>query len=215
LQAVEFIMNDTIIALLAYLTQLFGGSLGCAILTLSLGARVALLPLSIKLARRARRNQEIMRLLQPEIEQLRKRFEKKPERLFAEMRKLYHQHGCNPFDVPVLVAGFIQLPIFGILYRSIRSSLGSSGAFLWIKNLALPDFFLTLAILSLTGLTAYLMPSASAQMRSTLVIIQVIVTFLIVWKLSAGLALYWVSSGAVNLFQTLWLRYRNDRAAGR
>jgi YidC/Oxa1 family membrane protein insertase len=133
-----------------------------------------------------------------------------PERLFAEMRKLYHEHGCNPFDVPALLAGFIQLPIFGILYSAIRSSLSARSTFLWIKNLALPDFFLTLAILSLTGLTAYLMPSASEQMRSTLVIIQVIITFLIVWKLSAGLALYWLSSGAVNLFQALWLRYRTD-----
>lgn len=203
-------MNDTIIALLAYLTQIFGGSLGCAILTLSLAARVAFLPLSIKLARRARRNQEIMRLLQPEIEQLRKQLEKKPERLFEEMRKLYHKHGCNPFDLPALLAGFIQLPIFGILYSSIRSALNSRSAFLWIKNMALPDFFLTLAILSLTGLTAYLMPSASEQMRNTLIIIQVVITFLIVWKLSAGLALYWISSGMVNLFQTVWLRYRND-----
>jgi YidC/Oxa1 family membrane protein insertase len=208
-------MNDTIIALLTWLTQVFGGSLGCAILTLSLGARVALLPLSIKLARRTRRNQEIMRLLQPEIEQLRKRFEKKPGRLFEEMRKLYQKHGCNPFDVPALLAGFIQLPVFGILCSSIRSSVRSSSTFLWIRNLALPDFFLTVAILSLTGLTAYLMPSASEQMRNTLVIIQVIVTFLIVWKLSAGLALYWVSSGAVNLFQAVWLRYRKDSGSKR
>src|SRR5436190_1057043 len=148
-------MNDMIIALLASLTHSLDGSLGCAILILSLGIRVALLPLTIRLARRARRNQEIMRILQPEIEQLKKRFEKKPERLFQEMRQLYQKHDCSPFDLPTLVGSFIQLPLFGILYSSIRSSLSSSSAFLWIKSLALPDFLLTLVIVSLTGLSAY------------------------------------------------------------
>ena len=202
-------MNEMLIALLACLAQSVG-SLGFAIIIVSLGLRAALLPLTIKLARRARRNQEIMRLLQPEIEQLKKRFEKKPERFFEEMRKLYRKHDCSPFDLPTLAGSFIQFPIFGILYGSIRSSLGSSSAFLWIKNLASPDFFLTLLILSLTGLSVYLMPSASQQMRSALIAIQVIVPFFIVWKLAAGLGLYWASSGVVGLVQTLWLRYRRS-----
>ena len=203
-------MNDMVIALLANLAHLLGGSLGWGIIVLSLGIRVALLPLTIGLARRARRNQEIMQRLQPEIERLKQRYEKKPERLFAEMRELYRKHGCNPFDIPALIGSFIQLPIFGMLYSSIRSSLSSSGPFLWIKSLASPDFLLTVVILSLTGVSAYLMPSASEQMRSTLLVIQVAVTFFIVWKLAAGLGLYWASSSLVGVFQTLWLRYRHD-----
>jgi len=199
-------MNDMIIALLAALAHSFGGSLACAIITLSLGIRIALLPLTIRLARRARRNQEILRVLQPEIEQLKKRFEKKPERLFAEIHKLYKKHGCSPFDLPTLAGNFIQLPIFGMLYRSIRSSLNASSTFLWIKSLASPDFYLTLVILSLTGVSVWLMPSVSEQMRSTLVVAQVIMTFFIVWKLAAGLGLYWASSSLVGLIQTLWLR---------
>ncbi len=206
-------MNDMIIVLLAALAHLFGGSPGCAIITLSLGIRVALLPLTLRLARRARRNQDIMRALQPEIEQLKTRFEKKPERLFEEMHKLYRKHDCSPFDLPTLVGSFIQLPIFGMLYSSIRASLVSNSAFLWIKNLASPDMLLTLAILSLTGLSVYLMPSTSAHMRNMLVAIQVIVTFFIVWKLAAGLGLYWISSNLVGLFQTLWLRHRYNSAS--
>ena len=134
-------MNDMIIALLASLSHSFGGSLGWAIVVLSLGIRVALLPLTISLARRARRNQEIMQRLQPEIDRLRQRYEKRPERLFEEMRKLYRQHDCSPFDIPMLVGSFIQLPIFGMLYSSIRNSLTTSGTFLWIRSLASPDVF--------------------------------------------------------------------------
>jgi YidC/Oxa1 family membrane protein insertase len=205
-------MNDMILALLASLSHAFGGSLGYAIIILSLGIRLALLPLTVRLARRALRNQEIMRALQAEVEQLRMRFEKKPERLFEEMRKLYRKHDCRPFDIPTLVGVFVQLPIFGMLYSSIRSSLSSKSAFLWIRNLASPDIWLTLLIVSLTGISAYLMPSHSEH-RNTLIGIQMIVTFLIVWKLAAGLGLYWASSSLVGLFQTAWLRYRYASAS--
>jgi len=109
-----------------------------------------------------------------------------------------------------LVGTFVQLPIFGILYGGIRSSLGSSSTFLWIKSLAAPDFLLTLVILTFTAVSTHLMPSASEPMKSTLIAIQVVVTFIIVWKLAAGLGLYWASSGLVGLFQTLWIRFRND-----
>lgn len=204
-------MNEMILSLLAALSHSFGGSLGCAIVILSLGIRIALLPLTIKLARRAQRNQDIMRVLQPEIEQLKKQFEKKPERFFTEMQALYRKHDCNPFDIPMLLGSVIQLPVFGILYSGIRSSLSSSGTFLWIRNLAAPDFLLTAVILALTGISVHFMPSASGQVRSALIIFQVVVTFLIVWKLAAGLSLYWVSSGMVGLIQTLWLRNLPNR----
>src|SRR5436190_8061210 len=150
-------MNDVLVALLAQLTQSLG-SLGWAIITVSLGIRIALLPLTIKLSRRAQRNQEIVKALQPEIEQLKKRFEKKPERLFEEMSKLYRKHNCRMFDLPALIASFIQLPIFGVLYSSIRSSLAPAGSFVWIRSLASPDFLLTLLILSITGLSVYFIP---------------------------------------------------------
>ena len=202
-------MNDMIIALLAGLSHAFGGSLGWAIVALSLGIRVALLPLAISLARRARRNQEIMQRLQPEIIRLRQRYENKPERLFEEMRKLYRQHDCSPFDFGMLVGTFIQLPIFGVLYSSIRNSLTSSSAFLWIRSLASPDLLLTMLILFLTSISACLVPSASGQMRSALIVVQVLMTFFIVWKLAAGLGLYWASSSLVGVFQMLWLRYCN------
>jgi YidC/Oxa1 family membrane protein insertase len=42
--------------------------------------------------------------------------------------------------------------------------------------------------------------------KTTLIYIQIAVTFLIVWKLAAGLGLYWAASGAVGLVQNLLLR---------
>jgi YidC/Oxa1 family membrane protein insertase len=199
-------MTTALVSILALLDQVLGGSLGGAILALSLGVRIALLPLTLRLVRRAQRNQAVLQELRPEIEALRRRFAKQPDRLYGETMKLYRRHKMSPFDGPALLGGFVQIPVFGLLYGAIKRSLSSSRAFLWIRNLSAPDILLTLTILALTAMTAFWMPSASEQARTTMIVIQVVITALIVWKLAAGLGLYWVSSSAVGLFQALWLR---------
>src|SRR4051812_44723212 len=129
-------MHDSILALLTYLAHQFGGSTGWAIVSLSVGIRVALLPLTVVLSRRAMRGQELIRKLQPEIEQLKKQFEKEPERLFQETMKLYREHGYSPFDVRAMIGMFAQLPIFGMLYRAIGTALASGERFYWVRSLA-------------------------------------------------------------------------------
>ena len=201
-------MYTTLVGLLAHLVQLSGGSLGWAILFLSLGVRIALLPLTIRLSRRMLRNQQIARTLRPELDELKKRFEKKPELLFGEMQKIYKKHGYSPFDLPAMLGSIIQLPVFAFMYHAIRDSIASGGPFLWIRSLASPDGWLTLIILILTGASTYFMPSTAQTAKTTLVLIQVAVTCFIVWKLMAGLGLYWVASSSVSLFQNLWLRWK-------
>jgi YidC/Oxa1 family membrane protein insertase len=199
-------MHDSILGLLAYLAQQFGGSTGWAIVSLSVGIRVALLPLTIRLFRRAMRGQEIIRKLQPEIEQLKKKFEKKPERLFEETMKLYRQHGYSPFDVPAMVGMFAQLPIFATLYRAIGAALASGERFYWIRSLASPDGWLTAIVLTLTAASAYFVPSMSEGTRTMMIALQIGISLFIVWKLAAGYGLYWASSSAIGLVQSLWLR---------
>lgn len=199
-------MHDSIFGLLAYLAQQFGGSTGWAIVALSVSIRVALLPLTIRLSRRAARGQEIARKLQPEIDELRRRFEKKPERLFEETMKLYRKHGYSPFDVQALIGAFAQLPIFAMLYRAIGSALVAGERFYWIRSLAAPDVWLTAIVVMLTAVGAFLMPNMSASARGLMITIQVGITLFIVWKLAAGYGLYWASSSAVGLVQSWWLR---------
>lgn len=206
-------MHDSILALITYLAHQFGGSTGWAIVALSVGIRVALLPLTLRLSQRALRGQEIIRKLQPEIEELKKRFEKKPERLLEETMKLYRKHGYSPFDLPAMIGTFAQLPIFAMLYRAIGSALVSGERFYWIRSLAAPDAWLTLIVVALTAAGAYFMPNMSGGTRTMLIAIQVGVTFFIVWKLAAGYGLYWASSSAVGLLQTWWLRRTHAQRA--
>lgn len=206
-------MHDSLLALLAYLAQQFGGSTGWAIVALSVGIRVALLPLTLRLSRRQMRGQEIVRKLQPEIEQLKKTFEKNPERLFEETMKLYRKHGHSPFDLPAMAGMFLQLPIFAILYRAIGAALASGERFYWIRSLASPNGWLTLVIVMLTAAGAYFVPNMSEGTRAIMITLQIGITFFIVWKLAAGYGLYWASSSAVGLIQTLWLRRDAARRA--
>jgi len=199
-------MTDMLIALISFLDQVLGGSLGGAIILVSFGTRILLMPLSIRLARRATRNQALALSLQPEVDAIKRKYEKKPERVFEETMKVYKKHNYSPFDATTMLGGFLQFPVFGLLYKSIKRSLVSSRPFLWIRSLSVPDVFLTLVILTLAGMTVYLSPNASEHMRAVMVVISVIVTSLIVWKLAAGLGLYWVASNVVGLIQALWLR---------
>jgi len=206
-------MTNTLPTLLIYLTQCFGGSLGWAIVALSLGIRVALLPLTLRLSRRMIRNQQIMRTMQPELAELKKRLEKKPEQMLPEMQKVYKKHGYTPFDLPAMMGSFVQLPVFAFLYRAIRASISSGSPFLWIRSLASPDGVLVFIILTFTGAAAYFLPSASETAKTTVVFIQVAITGIIVWKLAAGLGLYWASSSLIGLGQNLWVRARVQPSA--
>ncbi|HZZ19182.1 MAG TPA: YidC/Oxa1 family membrane protein insertase [Opitutaceae bacterium] len=199
-------MTDFLVSLISFLDQVLGGSLGGAILLVSFSVRILLLPLSIRLARRARRNQALALSFQPEINAIKKKYENKPERVYEETMKVYKKHGYSPFDTVAMLGGFMQFPVFGLLYRSIKRALASSRPFLWIKSLSVPNVVLTLVILSLAGLTVYIAPSASEHVRAMMVVVSIIITSLIVWKLAAGLGLYWVASNCVGLVQALWLR---------
>jgi membrane protein insertase Oxa1/YidC/SpoIIIJ len=98
-----------------------------------------------------------------------------------------------------------------MLYRAIGSALASGERFYWIRSLASPDVWLTIIVLALTGAAAHFAPGMSDGARTTIVAVQVGITLFIVWKLAAGYSLYWASSNAVGLAQTLWLRREYSR----
>jgi YidC/Oxa1 family membrane protein insertase len=205
LERVKNYMTNTLVSLLTNLAQCFGGSLGWAIVALSLGIRVAILPLTLRISRRAMRNQALLQAMKPEIDALKERCGKNSQQLFAETQKLYKKYNFSPFDLPAMLGAFIQLPIFSFLYGAIRTTVGSGGRFFWIRNLASPDAALVFLILAITGASAYFLPNASETGKSMLVLIQVIVTGFIIWKLAAGLGLYWAASGLVSLGQNVWM----------
>ena len=110
---------DALEALLFTLTQAFGGNLAWAIVAFSLSVRIALLPLTYRIARETQANRAKLFALRPDLEKLRQRFRKDPRRLMTETSRLYAKHDYKPtagmlgtlIQLPFILGAFQALPI--------------------------------------------------------------------------------------------------------
>ncbi|WP_266157167.1 hypothetical protein [Dyella silvatica] len=75
-------------------------------------------------------------------------------------------------------------------------------------QLARPDLWLALAVAVLSYAAIWLNPAMSAQAKSLLQVLPVLISFFVVWHLAAALGLYWAGSSSVNLLQSALLRRR-------
>jgi YidC/Oxa1 family membrane protein insertase len=112
-----------VLALTNFLTPVLGGLAAvAAIVVFTMAIRLALTPLSF----RALRGQAAMTRLAPQIQELRKRYGRQPERLQRELTALYAREGTS------LLAGFMPLlaqwPVFSVLYLLFRSPAVAGGA---------------------------------------------------------------------------------------
>jgi YidC/Oxa1 family membrane protein insertase len=96
-------------------------SYGLAIILLTIGVRVVLLPLSIKQTKSMREMQRI----QPELKKLQQKYKGDRQKLNEEMMALYKEHGVNPFGgcLPIL----LQFPVLIALFYVIRTPLKYMG----------------------------------------------------------------------------------------
>ena len=98
------------------LSHIYDGvhSYGLAIIILTLGIRLVLLPLGLKQIR----SMQSMQALQPQIKSLQQKYKGNKQKLNEEMMKLYKERGVNPLAGcwPMLV----QIPILIALYSVLR-----------------------------------------------------------------------------------------------
>ncbi|MEW6370876.1 MAG: membrane protein insertase YidC [Pseudomonadota bacterium] len=204
-------MNDILASAMTQLSILFDGNMGWTILALALVVRLALFPLTLHLSRRMLSNQEKIKALQPQVDAIKARLASDPRAMFAAISALYKENGARILDRSSLLGALVQLPVFGLLYKAITTA--SSGSFLWIRNLASPDTVLTLIVLMLTAVAAYYAPSTAADTAMVMMVVQILVTAFILWKLAAGVGLYWAVSAFASVVQNVVLRYEQRRFA--
>jgi YidC/Oxa1 family membrane protein insertase len=112
-----------VLALTNFFSPVLGGLAAvAAIVVFTMAIRLLLTPLSF----RALRGQAAMARLAPQIQELRKRYGRQPERLQRELTALYAREGRS------LLAGFVPLlaqwPVFSVLYLLFRSPTVAGGA---------------------------------------------------------------------------------------
>ena len=92
------------------------GNWGLAIILLTVGVKLLLLPLTHK----AMVSAESMKKLQPQMEAMKKKFPDDKERQNVEMMKMYQEQKVNPLGgcLPLL----LQLPVWAALFTTLRTS---------------------------------------------------------------------------------------------
>jgi YidC/Oxa1 family membrane protein insertase len=185
------------------------GNWGWAIILLSALVFLVLFPLTLK----QMRSMKEMQVLQPKIEELRKKYKDNPQKLNQETLALYKEHKVNPLGgcLPML----LQMPILFALYQVLMRSVALRGAeFLWIKDLSMPDRMFTLPqSIPVMGNEINILPilmtigmflqqkmstvkqssnSDMAQQQKIMMIVMPVMFLVFFYHLPAGLVLYWV-----------------------
>ena len=195
-------------------SHVVGGSVGAAVVLVTAGVRLALLPLSLKAARQARAQQARMKALEPQLQLLQQRHKGDLRRLGAETQALYRANGIQMFGGPSLLSLLIQMPLLGALFSAVRGGLGAGVRFLWIRNLGKSDVLAILIAAGLSGLMTSLgtnVPASSPVTPRTMLILNVGITMLVLWSAPSVVALSFGTGSLVSALQN-WLLRRDARS---
>ena len=207
------------------------GAYGVAIIILTIIIRLALAPLQQFQLVTQRKTMVEQRKLAPQVSELRKKYKKEPQKLNAEMMKLYQEHGVNPLGglvgcLPLIV----QIPILTALYyvfQGFASTVHKAQPFLFVPNLnenplhhtmlGLPVpspeylvFPLLAAVTTLIQSRMLQMPPPpnpteqelqTQQMQRTMVWLSPLMIGYFAMNVPAGLGLYWFIGNCVSIIQ--------------
>ena len=225
---------------LNHLTQYFAdigvlstiGAFGLAIIAVTLIIRGLLFPVFGWQLRTQRRIQAEQRRIAPQLQEVRKKYKKDPQKLNEEMMKLYREHGISPLSsltgcLPLL----FQLPIIYGLYSGIRNAAptlhGQHVNFLWVHDLSTspsqlglgshPEALIIPALAALaTVIQSRMMtqpprPDMSDQERQAytlsknMVFIAPVMVLVFGIQLYQGIALYWLTQNIFMICQQWYI----------
>ncbi|MBE4752216.1 membrane protein insertase YidC [Corallococcus sp. ZKHCc1 1396] len=206
--------------LLAIMRFFYGlvGNWGFAIILLTVVVKMALLPLTY----RSMVSMEAVKVLQPKMEEIRKKFAEDKERQNLEIMKLYQEAKVNPLGgcLPLL----IQMPVWIALFTALRNSfeiygepfIGPIWRDLTYKD---PTYLLPLALGVSMIITQKMQPQMmdAAQAKMMTWVMPIIFTFTLL-QYPAGLSLYIFTNNVLSIGQQYglrkWLDRKKDQSGG-
>ena len=212
---------NTLVLLYQYLP---GHDFGIAVIILTILIRIVLYPLMVQ----SIRSQKVLSELQPKIQEIQQKYKTDKEKQAKETMALYQKEKINPFGgcLPLLIQLPILIALYQVFWRGLRpeemtnlySFVPPPGiidpTFLGIVNLGQAS--LVLAILA--GVTQFFqtkmitpktpkikqkegMAQFSGMMQKQMLYFFPIFTVLILLKLPAAIALYWIVTALFSILQ--------------
>jgi YidC/Oxa1 family membrane protein insertase len=204
-----------VMRILLWLRETLAIGYGWVLVIFGIAVRLILWPLNQSAMRTSMRMQRI----QPELNELQKRYKNEPQKLQAEMMRVYKEHGMSPFSMfsgclPLL----IPMPVLFALFFVFQSTIEFRGVpFLWLADISLKDPFYILPILMgvsmgvLSWIGSRNMPP-NPQTKVMSYVFPIMMTFLLA-NLAAGLNLYYAVQNVAALPQQWLIARERARAA--
>lgn len=204
-----------------------GHDFGIAIIFLTLIIRFALYPTSVK----AVNSQRALQKLQPQMQELQKKYKDDKEKQARETLALYKKEKINPFSglllaliqVPILIAlyqvfwnGLKAEELKNVLYNFVINPIQINPLFIHVIDLSKPNLIFAV----LAGITQYfqtkmLLPASNPSvgsgqvkevdfaqtMQKQMVYFFPVFTVIILISLPSALGLYWTVSGLFSIIQ--------------
>ncbi len=196
---------------------------GVSIILMTILIKILLFPLTKKSSLASLKMQEI----QPQMQEIQTKYKDQPEKMNAEMAKLYQEKGFNPLSgcLPLL----LQFPLIFAMYNLFNNYFEFRGAMFipgWIPDLSVGDSVCTLNFnIPLLGNQIRVLPviyvisqllfgkftQTSSSTGSTATQMKIMMYgmplffFFIFYNAPAGLLLYWTVSNILQLVQQLIL----------
>jgi YidC/Oxa1 family membrane protein insertase len=210
---VKYINRGVILPVFDFLLKLVG-NYGWAILLLTLFIRLITSPLVYG----SYLSGSKMRVLRPELDELKKKHGSDQQAFAMEQMKLFREAGVNPMGG--CIPSLLQIPIFFALYSFFNSYIGLRGeSFLWAKDLStfdsiahlpftIPMFGDHISLFSLTAvLASFLITMFNMSMTPTQnnpamkYMPYIMLVFMLLWfnRLPAALTWYYTISNTITL----------------
>jgi YidC/Oxa1 family membrane protein insertase len=197
---------------------------GIVLILLALFVKLVTYPLTKK----AYRSMGKMRELQPELEELREKYDDDPQKQQQEMMKLYRDKGVNPLGgcLPM----FIQYPFLIALYQFIPQSIQlRQESFLWAHDLSVPDkilelpftipiygdyvagFTLLMGLAMIVQMRIQSTPGTGGGQAQMFMYFMPAFIFFIFNQFASALSLYYLSYNVITAAQQKWIYYQLDQ----
>jgi YidC/Oxa1 family membrane protein insertase len=198
--------------ILLWMHNSFNLNYGWVLVIFGIVVRLALWPLN----QTAMRTSMKMQRLQPELNEIQKKYKSDPQKLQSEMMRVYKEHDMSPMStfsgcLPLL----LPMPIFFALFFVFQNTIEFRGVpFLWMADISVKDPYYILPLIM--GVSMFILswigmrntpPNPQTKMMSY--IFPVMMTFILL-NFAAGLNLYYAIQNIAALPQQ-WL-VSNERA---